>query len=285
MAAWVKLATAIGVASAFSSMIPSCAENNQTIFIRQIQALRAPDCTVTADVQSIVTPTGFIDVGVATSYVVYPLIGNQMLSKGDPRQSKAEPNRVQIQGAEIELVEPTGAPLAGIGGLPNPYTVIASGTLDPATASEAVYNWTAVEVMPAAFIQAYRRTLSASGIGTSRTVHARIKVFGKTLGQTEVETGVFTYPINVCYGCSVVVPAEAVDAKLPGRNCQATAVTATTNSRTVCIPGQDQATDCRSCQGSVPLCTPCDADVQCQGMVSQVTGALSKCNINAHFCE
>lgn len=285
MAPWVKLAAALGVASAFASLIPSCAENNQTIFIRQIQAIRAPDCTVTADVQGLTKPTGFVDVGVATTYVVFPLIGNQMLSKGDIRQSKAEPNRVQIQGAEIELVEPTGEPLRGIGGLPNPYTVTASGTLDPATSSDAVYGFTAVEVMPAVFVQAYRKTLAATGVGTTRTVHAKIKVFGKTLGQTEVETGVFTYAMTVCYGCSVFVPAEAIDAKSTLPNCQQASSTTTVATRTVCVPGQDEATDCRACQGSIPLCTPCSTDGQCSGMISPLTGAAAKCNADARFCE
>jgi hypothetical protein len=285
MAAWIKLASAIGVAAAFASLTPSCADNNQTLFIRQIQALQAPACTVTGDVAAFTTPTGFLDVGVASSYVVYPLVGNQLLAKGDARQSKAETNRVQIEGAEIELVEPSGASLGGIGGLPNPYTVIASGTIDPTSSADATYNFTAVELMPPVFVQAYRRTLAAAGIGASRTIHARIKVFGKTLGGTEVETGIFTYPINVCYGCSVFVPAEAVDAKLGGRNCSGGATTTTTTSRTVCVPGQDQQTDCRACQGSIPLCTPCDVNDQCAGMISQLTGKPSVCNTAAHFCE
>jgi hypothetical protein len=285
MAAWIRLATALGIASAFSSLIPSCADNNQTIFIRQIQALRAPECNITPDVTAFTTPTGFLDVGVATSYTVYPLIGSQLAARGDLRQNKTEPNRVLIEGAEIELVEPTGAPLAGLGGLPNPYTVIATGTIDPSVSSDAVYGWTAVELIPPVFLQAYRKTLAAGGIGSSRTIHAKMRVFGKTLGNTEVETGIFTYPINVCYGCSVFVPVDAVDPKLGGRNCRAVTEGSTTQSKTVCVAGQDQATDCRVCQGVIPLCTPCDTNDQCAGMISQVSGAPSVCNTNAHFCE
>lgn len=284
-ASWVKLASAIGVASAFFSLIPSCADNNQTIFVRQVQALRAPDCTITPDVTAFVTPTGFLDVGVATSYTIYPLVGNQLQARGDVRQAKTEPNRVLIEGAEIELVEPTGAPLGGVAGLPNPYTVIATGTIDPSTSADAVYNWTAVEVMPPVFLQAYRRTLAAQGVGTSRTIHAKIRIYGKTLGNTEVETGIFTYPINVCYGCSVFVPTDAVDPLTTGRNCKGTSEGGGTTTRTVCIAGQDSSTDCRVCQGVIPLCTPCDTNDQCTGMISQVTGKQATCNSNAHYCE
>lgn len=285
MAAWVKLASALGIATAFCSLIPSCADNNQTIFIRQVQALRAPDCTITPDVTAFVAPTGFLDVGVATSYTVYPLVGNQLQARGDARQLKTEPNRVLIEGAEIELVEPTGAKLAGVPGLPNPYTVIATGTVDPSVSSDAVYNWTAVEVIPPVFLQAYRKTLAAQGVGTSRTIHARMRIYGKTLGNTEVETGIFTYPINVCYGCSVFVPVEAVDGKLGSRNCLGTNEGGSSLTRTVCVAGQDQATDCRVCQGVIPLCTPCDDSAQCAGMISQVTGVQSVCNTTAHYCE
>src|SRR4051794_17753663 len=98
-ATWVKLFTAVGVASAFCSFIPSCADNNQTIFIRQVQQLSAPECTVTSDATAFVASTGFVDVGLANNYVIFPLVGSQLLARGDARQSKAESNRVIIQGA------------------------------------------------------------------------------------------------------------------------------------------------------------------------------------------
>ena len=56
-------------------------------------------------------------------------------------------------------------------------------------------------------------------------------------------------------------------------------------TRTVCVAGQDQATDCRVCQGVIPLCTPCEDDAACAGMISQVSGVPSKCNPTAKFCE
>ena len=81
-ASWLKLATAVGIASALCSLIPSCADNNQTIFIRQVQALRAPECLITPDATAFVAPTGFVDVGLANNYVIFPLVGNQLLARG-----------------------------------------------------------------------------------------------------------------------------------------------------------------------------------------------------------
>jgi hypothetical protein len=268
-ASWVKLATAVGIASALCSLIPSCADNNQTIFVRQVQQLRAPECTVTSDATAFVASTGFVDVGLASNYVIFPLVGSQLLARGDARQSKAESNRVVIQGAEITLVAPdTGQPLA-LAGVSNPYTVIATGTIDPSASSNASYGVTEVEILPPSVVALQRQALAAGGIGTSTTIHAKMRIFGKTLGNTEVETEDFTYPINVCYGCGVFVPADAVEPTVSGaRNCRGGTTGGTTTTRTVCKVGQDSLTDCRFCQGAIPLCTPCSVPEDCSGMRS-----------------
>lgn len=285
-ASWTKLAFAVAIAGGFTALIPSCADNNQTIFIRQIQTIQAPECTVTNDVTAFTSPTGFVDVGVASNYVIYPLVGNQLLAKGDARQSRSESNRVQLEGAEIELADPTGATLS-IGGLPNPYSVIASGTIDPTASADASYGVTQIEVIPPVFMAAYRQRLHEKGIGETQTIHAKIKVFGHTLGGTAVETGIFTYPITACYGCGVSVPADAVDPTLGSRNCKATSTTSSagTSQKTICAAGQGDITDCRTCQGVIPLCTPCSTTADCSSMTSPVTKTAATCNTTAGFCE
>jgi hypothetical protein len=282
----MNLALAVGVAGVFTAMIPSCTDNNETIFIRQIQALQAPDCTVTNDVAAFTAPTGFVDVGIASDYVIHPLVGNQLLAKGDARQSRAEPNRVQLEGAEIELVDPSGAQV-NIGGQSNPYSVIATGVIDPTASSDASYGVTQIEVFPPSVVSSLRKTLAAGGIGATQTVHANIKIFGHTLGHTSVETGTFTYPITTCYGCGVTVPADAVDPKLGTRNCKAVSATSTagTSTKTICNAGQDLVTDCRVCQGTIPLCTPCSSNADCASITSPLTRATSVCNTAAGFCE
>jgi len=286
-ASWVKLATAVGLASAFCSLMPSCAENNQTIFVRQVQMLRAPECTVTSDATAFVASTGFVDVGLATNYVIFPLVGSQLLARGDARQSKAESNRVVIQGAEITLIAPdTGSALA-MPGLPAgaAYTVIATGTIDPSASSNATYGVTEVEVLPPSIVVVLRASLSGTGPGTSTTVHAKMRIFGKTLGNTEVETEDFTYPINVCYGCGVFVPAEAVDPTITTRNCRGGSTTSSSTTRTVCKVGQDNLTDCRFCQGAIPLCTPCSSNADCAGMRSTKNPTQPAVCAAVGFCE
>lgn len=285
-ASWMKLAFAVGVATGFAALIPSCADNNQTIFIRQVQAVQAPECTVTSDATALVWPSGFVDVGIASNFIVNPLVGNQLLAKGEARQNKSEPNRVQLEGAEVELVEPTGATIS-IGGLPNPYSVIVTGTIDPTTSADASYGVTTVEVIPPVFMEAYRKRLhDLGGIGTTQTIHAKIKIFGHTLGGTSVETGSFTYPITACYGCGISIPSDAVDAKLGSRNCKGTSASTTgTSTKTICYQGQNAVTDCRVCQGVTPLCTPCSTNTDCAGMTSPLTKVVATCNTTAGFCE
>lgn len=286
-ASWTKLAFAVAIAGGFTALIPSCADNNETIFIRQIQAIKAPECTVTSDVSAFTSPSGFVDVGIASNYIIFPLVGNQLLAKGDARQSRSESNRVVLQGAEIELADPSGGTIS-IGGLPNPYSVIATGTIDPTASADASYGVTQIEVIPPVFMAAYRQRLHDSGgIGTTQTIHAKIKMFGHTLGGTAVETGTFTYPITACYGCGVSVPAEAVDPKLGSRNCKGTSTTSSsgTSQKTICAAGQDDITDCRTCQGVIPLCTPCSTNADCSSITSPLTRAASTCNTTAGFCE
>jgi hypothetical protein len=282
-ATWLKLASALGFASALCSLIPSCADNNQTIFIRQVQALRSPECIVNSDPTSLVSPVGYVDVGVATSFTISPLVGNQLQARGDARQSKTETNRVQIQGAEVELITPTGAAV-DLGGAASSYTVIASGTVDPASGADATYGVTSVEILPPAVLAGVRRSLAAVGIGASRTIHAKMRIYGTTLGNTEVETGIFTYPITACYGCSIAVPADAIDPLISPRNCLGE-VEGNAGADSACIIGQDERTDCRACQGAIPLCTPCSSDADCSNMRSTNDPLVAARCASAGFCE
>ena len=242
---------------------------------------------MTSDATAFTRPTGFVDVGIATNYVIHPLLGSQLLASGDSKQSRAEPNRITIEGAEITIVEPNGAKVS-IGNLPNPFSVIATGTIDPTASSDATYAVTQVEAIPPVFMEAYRKRLhDLGGIGTTQTIHAKVKVFGHTLGGTAIETGVFTYPITACYGCGVSVPADAVDPKISGRNCKNVnpAASSGTQLRTICYVGQDFITDCRACQGVVPLCTPCSTSADCSTITSPITKTAATCNTVAGFCE
>ncbi|MGZ3475112.1 MAG: hypothetical protein ACXWUG_13005 [Polyangiales bacterium] len=261
--------------------MPSCADNNQTIFIRQFQEAVAPDCTLTNDPTAKFIFSGFVDLGVTSAYTAFPLIGNQLASKGDAKQSKTEPNRVTIQGAQIELKNLDDSGIAGI----DAFTVLATGTVDPAAAgsSDPSYGVSSVQIIPPAVAPALRKLLGTFGASTQ--IKASIKMFGRTLGNRDVETGTVDFPISICLGCSVFVPAEAV---FPGstKNCKVAISTTPTTTKTSCFNGQDSSTDCRLCQSTVANCRPCSTNDDCAGLRATVDQTkAATCNVSAGFCE
>lgn len=284
-ASWWKLALALGTAGAFVALIPSCADNTESIFIRQMQADIAPACTVNSDPTALVIYRGVMDVGITTSYTAFPLVGNQLIARGDAKTNRAESNRVMIQGAEVQLRNSDGSPFG------DAFRVIASGTVDPTTSSEATYGVTAVEVVPAKFGLQLRQQVAAKGFGAQTSIQADIKIFGTTVGGRQVETGSFVHPIDVCFGCTINVPPDAVS-KTTGtdaRNCAGPLNTGSSggaSQKLICFAGQDDLTDCRLCQGTIATCRPCSTDASCAGLVSVVDPSKgATCNVGAGFCQ
>jgi len=280
-ASFRNLVLALATASGFCALIPSCADNNESIFIRQFQFAQAPDCTLTSDPTAVAVFGGSVDLAVANSYTAFPLVGNQLQSRGDAKLSKAEPNRVVIEGAQVELKNLDDSAIAGI----NAFTVIATGTIDPSPSgsTDPVYGVTSVQVIPPALAPALRASLGT--IGASTTVKATLKMFGHTLGNRAVESGPVDFPVSICLGCSVKVPTDAV---VPDgtRNCKGVLPVSSTTTKTSCFTGQDSATDCRVCQATVAACRPCATDTDCAGLVATVDPKkAATCNITAHFCQ
>jgi hypothetical protein len=87
----------------------------------------------------------------------------------------------------------------------------------------------------------------------TRTLVANIRVFGETLGGVELTSGDFTFPIDICYGCLIEYPLEALDAddQVGGLVC---GVEGDGVSLEQCNPGQDEVIDCRACAASNELC-------------------------------
>ncbi len=279
-ASWWKLGLALGVGTAFCALVPSCADNNQSIFIRQMQALAAPQCTPTSDPTALVTSAGVLDLALTNSYVAFPLVGNQLVARGDTRLSRSEPNRVVLQGAEVRLLNPDGSERV------SPFTVVATGTVDPTSSSDPSYTVTRVELVPPSVGVTLRNQVVAEGL-SSFSIHAEVRVFGQTLGGRDVETGPYVMPINLCYGCTVSFPAESNDPSLGFPNCaRVESGGGGTQTVSVCAAGQDDATPCTLCQGRIPACTPCQADAQCAGMPSALDPSQpSTCNLATRVCQ
>jgi hypothetical protein len=103
-----------------------------------------------------------------------------------------------------------------------------------------------VAIIPASIGVDLRESLEGEGLGSSVTVVAEVRVFGHTLGGDEIESAIFNFPIDVCYGCLVAFPLEAVE------NGSCLNATEAAPDFDGCRAGQDDPIDCRACVVSQP---------------------------------
>jgi hypothetical protein len=204
-----------------------CADNNSSVFIRQLQAPASePDdtgtCTWEADPSGNIVAVATMDRFFTLQYSGFLLVGNQLARRGDRQSLRVETSRVVFFEAEIEVFDFSQASLGA-------YTVPVTGFADPGDGSEPGYGLVAVPLIDPSIAQAV--DTSAGG----QTVVSRVKLYGETLGGLEVETGFWDLPINVCG-----------DSSAPG-GCLGCVVPASCDDEFVvsCRSGQDAPVDCR----------------------------------------
>jgi hypothetical protein len=231
-----------------------CADSESMLFIRQAQARVASGangCTVDSSPSSLFITEGTLDLAFRTEYHAALLVGNQLVGRGNSSQLRTETSRVEIEGAIVRLED-------GRNTVWGPFTVPGSGFIDPATGSNPSYGLTEAIMLGSTFgnelARDLRQTLAV------RRFTSVVKVIGKTLGGTAVESGEWRFPLTVCYACLVSFPPEANDPKLTRPNCDLPAGTGTTVAAP-CALGQDDGVDCRVCKTSVRpqdigLCQP-----------------------------
>lgn len=242
---------------AVGAMAPACADNDESIFIRGVFAppanrqngvcLYQPDPTATK-----LLGAGTLDLGLRDNYVGVLLVGNQMIPRGDPNNTRAESNRVHLNGAVVKVMDPDGTSVAE-------FTSYAMGFADPQNNNNPGYD-----AMGAILIDKPTRDGLVGGLparsGTTRSLLINVKVFGKTLGGVDVESGEFQLPITVCNGCLVDFSQSTDPLQNPQPNCKRASTGTTAQSGTQqapCFLGQDEMVPCALCTGLRPdLCNP-----------------------------
>jgi hypothetical protein len=231
---------------------PGCADSESILFIRQTQALVAGKCSVDNSPSSISLLQGSLDLAFQSQYRAALLVGNQLVPRGNSSQLRTETARVQIQGSIVRAEDATGAVVWG------PVTVPGSGFVDPATGADASFGVVSSVLLGSELSATLQPQLQADR-NLVRHFTSVARVFGRTLGGMSIESGEWRFPINVCYGCSIVFPPEAIDPKvIPVPNCDLAAATGGSVGRP-CIVGQDDVVDCRVCKETYPhaaLCEP-----------------------------
>jgi hypothetical protein len=122
------------------------------------------------------------------------------------------------------------------------FVVPVTGFADASSGTEPGYGSVAVTLIDAT---------SAKSITPGQEVIANVIVRGETLGNVDVETDAWAFPITVCNGCLISFPPEADDPAKPGLDCDIR-----TEAPVYCRMGQDAFVDCRACAGLSPVCTP-----------------------------
>jgi hypothetical protein len=243
---WRRVGTLLATGLVASAAVPACATNDSSVFIR---AALAPSpnrqnnaCVYTPDPQQPQLMVGTLDIGVRDNYLAVLLVGNQMIARGDPALVRAESNRFHINGAVVRVTEPGGEAI-------HEFTSVGTGLADPAQNNAPGYGLVGVTLIDAET----RNRIGGQVVGqATKLVVAHVKVFGRTLGGDEIETGEFQLPINICNGCLVTF-AGGDDPAVPGVDCLLPLDTQ--GAQFPCTPGQDELTPCQYCVGR-PACDP-----------------------------
>ena len=214
-----------------------CADNESSLFVRQVQAMQPPDCVVTPDPSAMFMPYGSLDllIGGDNGYQAALLVGNQLAQRGSTDQIRTETARVSLRGAIVRVLDTTGAEV-----IPS-FTVDGSGFVDPGSGNSPGFGLLGTTLIPPGF-----RETSGDYQGW---VTVWVKVFGRTLGGKDIESNELTYPIDICDGCLVNFPSKAVE--LATGNCTHAGVTEYT---VPCIPGQDAPVPCTYCMDYLAVC-------------------------------
>lgn len=203
------------------------------------------DCTYPASMDASFLPSGRYDLGFFGSYQVGLVLGNQMASRGVKAQSRTETSRIMLEGAEVRLVTGNGE-LFALENNPNPFSAPGAGFVNVGNGSEPGYGVLSVVVIPADDSPTARQALYNAGY-----LIAEIKAFGHTLGGQAVESNVFKFPIEICYGCLVTFPSKELSAVTGECGVSSDSETAAAP----CVWGQDEQVVCTACSGTFEVCS------------------------------
>lgn len=173
-----------------------------------IQGGLAPDkeCHYGADNDFL--PAGLLDVANAGRYFLNPLFRSQLVPRQNASAPSADPNKVLIQEAYVELRDTEGKKLSFIRAadgavLPNPFRVTATGFVEPQGAAPG-----SIEVIPPVYTDILRPLVLD---GTLLQIIVAVRVVGKTLGDVEIESDEFLWPVAMCASCLVECLANPTD--------------------------------------------------------------------------
>lgn len=224
----------------------ACEHNDQSMYLSHVQA-PPDDCIYKPDPTAPFISSGAADIALASSYTAVFLAGNQLLARGEKVTVRAESARITVKGAVVSVSFADGTPWPG-GDATRDFTTLTSSTIGPDTSSTATFGVVPLTLLDPKTIEVLRGMLPNRS--ATRTIVAKVKAFGVTLGGQDIESNEFEFPIVVTNGGLITFPKEADDPATPGPDCLLPRAGGQTSAaKKVCYFGQDQVVDCRDCFG------------------------------------
>jgi hypothetical protein len=163
------------------------------------------------DVPTLVRPGG-------VRYLAVLRVANHLINTANrvyPFQ--ADTSVINMESAEVEILNTDGTRFGFSDGLPNPYRVTAIGSIPSTTSNDPQLGLVPVELIPAQYG-------AALGGLPSGTLILSVRVIGVTSGGSALTSGRALLPIRLCNGClfQCVVDEMGVPIETPS-----------------CAPGQD----------------------------------------------
>jgi len=209
------------LAASSAVLASACADNESSFFIQGCLVEPVDSCTVTASPSSAARGGGTLDASFGFGYSCPLLIGNQLVPRGDATKLRTETSRIEVYEADVEVFDDAGNSLIA-------YTVPTNGFADPGSTTQPGYGVAHVLLVDSQTAQA----------NANKNLISSVRLRGRTLGGTELESNEWQFPITVCSGCLCnLAPCQMGTSESAGTNCHV---------------GSDDLVDCRlgyaSCQ-------------------------------------
>jgi hypothetical protein len=179
--------------------LANCTDSNEALIVRHAQV---PDenCGVADKSEDGVRlESGILDVALDQlySYKLYPLVFNQLAALGT--ESEIEPNRIQVTGAQVKIVPPSGVNIPFRDECAAEFDHPSQSSVEPG-ASRAMRIEALRSCHASLFRDLFRQGALNPDVSESVYLRVVIRVKGKH-GGTQILSSPFEFPIRVCYGC------------------------------------------------------------------------------------
>ncbi len=179
--------------------LAGCTDANEGLVVLQAQV---PDenCAVADKAEDTTRlESGILDVALDQlySYKLFPLVSNRLLPVGG--EGDIEPNRVQVTGAQIKIVPPTGVSIPFRDECAAEFDHPSQASVPPGT--ERAIRIEALRSCHSALIRdLFMRGALNPDVAESVYLRVVVRIKGRH-GGTEILSAPFEFPIRVCYGC------------------------------------------------------------------------------------